>query len=54
MVTVEMLRSDLVLNIFEDSASKHYLIDWIWGVKKKGQESKIWVLVDQKDLIALS
>lgn len=56
MVTVEGLRSDVVLNVFESGASKRCLIDWMWLVKKRRvkDESKISVLVDQNDFVALS
>lgn len=56
MVTVEGLRSDVVLNVSESGASKRCLIDWMWLVKKRRvkDESKISVLVDQNDFVALS
>lgn len=46
MVTV-VLRSNLVLNIFEGRANKQFLIDWMWGVKKRRvrDECKILVLI---------
>lgn len=56
MVRVEGLRSNVVLNIFKSGASKHFFIDWIGIVKKRRVKGKykISILVDQKDLVALS
>ena len=55
MVRVEGLRSSVVLNVFKSGDSKHFFIDWIGIVKKRVKDkSKITVLVDQKDLVALS
>ena len=48
MVTVEVLRRDLVLNIFKGRASKHFLADSMWAVKKRRveDESEILVLIN--------
>lgn len=42
---MEVLRSDLVLNIFEDIISKYFLIDWMWGVEKKKVKDEFKILV---------
>ena len=56
MVRVEGLSSNVVLNVFKSGASKHFFIDWIGIVKKRRVKDKykISVLVDQKNLVALS
>ena len=56
MVRVEGLSSNVVLNVFKSGASKYFFIDWIGIVKKRRVKDKykISVLVDQKNLVALS
>lgn len=55
MVTVEVLRRDLVLNIFKGRASKRFLVDSMWAVKKRRveDESEILVVINTQGLVAL-
>lgn len=55
MVTVEVLRRDLVLNVFKGRASKHFLVDSMWAVKKRRveDEPEILVVINTQGLVAL-